>query len=409
MVINKIKTYVKKGVVFNKKNPARTKVLDLKTEATTEIELLLDKKGYLNAGRPGFNRLFGRDSLIASWQLLNWDSNIAKATLEILSELQGDKIDLMREEEPGKIIHETDFNYHEHPRVPGFPFPYYGSVDSTPLYLILFGFYYRKTHDEKFLDKHWVNILSAVTWMEKYGDKDQDSFLEYTQNNKKALSNQCWKDSGEYAITNPVAVVEVQGYKYLALKEVSYLAKTRGDVVFAERLENSAKKLKTAFNEKFWMEKEGFFALALDGNKKQHKPIASNAGHLLFTGIIDDNKVDLVVKRLFKKDLFTSRGIRTHSSLEPDFNYESYQLGAVWPHDNWIIAQGLKKLGYKKEYQQLREAIMKAHDEIGFLPEFYRIKDDKISLKSMNPNFPVVPCYPQAWASGTLLNFVNEK
>lgn len=386
----------------------KAKVLDPETEAVEEIELLIDKKGFLKAGKPVFNRLFGRDSLIASWQLLDWDPSVARATLEILSELQGTKVDLKREEEPGKILHETDFKLKEHPGIKGFPFPYYGSVDSTPLYLIVFGFYFRKTHDEKFLTEHWTNILSAVDWMERYGDKDNDFFLEYTQNNKHALVNQCWKDSDEYKIEMPIAIVEAQGYEYLALKEVSRLCRTMDDSIFAKRLEERAEELKNTFNEKFWMKEEKFFALALDGKKKQKKVIASNAGHLLFTGIIDERKLDLVVRRLFKKDLFTPRGIRTHSSYEPDFSPESYHLGAVWPHDNWIIAQGLKKLGYKKEYRALKLAIMKAHEEIGFLPEFYRVKDHQTYLESENPKYSNMPCYPQAWSSGALLNFLEE-
>ncbi len=391
------------------KTLTKTKALDPATEAVEEIELLMDKKGFLNAGKPVFDRLFGRDSLIASWQLLDWNPSVARATLEILSELQGTKVDLKREEEPGKIIHETDFRLKEHPGIKGFPFPYYGSVDSTPLYLIVFGFYFRKTHDEKFLAEHWTNILSAVDWMEGYGDMDGDLFLEYSQHNKHALLNQCWKDSAEYRIEKPIAIVEAQGYEYLALKESSRLARIMGDSILAKKLEDRAEKLKVIFNEKFWMKEEKFFALALDGKKKQKKVIASNVGHLLFTGIIDDRKTDLVVRRLFKKDLFTPRGIRTHSSYEPDFSPESYHLGSVWPHDNWIIAQGLKKLGYKKEYRALRFAIMKAHEEIGFLPEFYRVKDNHISLKSTNPKYPDMPCYPQAWSSGTLLNFLEEK
>ena len=181
------------------------------------------------------------------------------------------------------------------------------------------------------------------------------------------------------------------------------------DSVLAKRLEERADKLKIAFNEKFWLKDEGFFALALDGYKKQIKSVTSNPGHLLFTGIVDDRKVDLVVRRLFKKDLFTSRGIRTHSTFEPDFYPESYHLGAVWPHDNWIIAQGLKKLGYKKEYRALRIAIMRAHEELGFLPEFYRVKDDTAELESKNTKYHNMPCYPQAWSSGALLNFLEEK
>lgn len=375
-----------------------------------EIKSLKDEKGFLKAGQPVFNRLFGRDSLIAAWQLLNINSSVARATLEILSELQGTKIDKSREEEPGKIIHETDLELKEHPEIKGFPFPYYGSVDSTPLYLIIFSFYIKKTKDEDFLNTHWDNILEAVNWMEKYGDKDQDFFLEYDQNNPNALVNQCWKDSDEYKIKMPVAIVEAQGYQYLALLETARLARMKDELNLAKKLEERAEKLKKEFNDKFWMKEKKFFALALDGDKKQQKIIASNVGHLLFTGIIDKDKLSFVVHRLFKKDLFTPRGIRTHSSFEPDFNPESYHLGAVWPHDNWIIAQGLKKLGYQHEYVALRKAIMKAHEEIGFLPEFYRVKGyHKVALKSENPKYPSMPCYPQAWSSGTLLNFLEEK
>lgn len=388
---------------------SKTKKSKLEEQVVEEIRQLKDEKGFLKAGQPVFNRLFGRDSLIAAWQLLDFDSNVAKATLEILSELQGDRVNKKREEEPGKILHETDLELEKHPDIPGFPFPYYGSVDSTPLYLIVFAFYFRKTGDEEFLNAHWENILQAISWMEKYGDLDGDLFLEYVQHNKNALVNQCWKDSDEYKIEMPIAIVEAQGYEYLALKEISRLARIKDDPTLAERLEERAENLKLAFNNKFWMADKEFFALALDGGKKQKKSITSNPGHLLFTGIIDDRKVALTVRRLFKKDLFTSRGIRTHSSFEPDFHPESYHLGAVWPHDNWIIAQGLKKLGYKREYRALKMAIMKAHKEIGFLPEFYRVKEDKAELKSEKPEYPSMPCYPQAWSSGTLLNFLEEK
>ena len=157
----------------------KTKALSPETEAIEEIELLMDEKGYLKAGKPVFNRLFARDSLIASWQLMDYEPNIAKATLKALSELQGAKVDLKSEEEPGKILHETDFELKEHPGIKGFPFPYYGAVDSTPLFLVVFGFYFQKTHDIKSLHKYWTNILLAIDWMEKYGDKDGDLFLEY--------------------------------------------------------------------------------------------------------------------------------------------------------------------------------------------------------------------------------------
>jgi len=388
--------------VVTSKSKARKK-------AASEINRLKDKKGFLKAGQPVFDRLFGRDSLIAAWQLLDWDSSVAKATLEILSELQGTKVDEKREEEPGKIIHETDLKLKNHPNIKNFPFPYYGSVDSTALYLIVFGFYFRKVRDEKFLQKHWENILRAVSWIEKYGDKDGDLFLEYKQNNPDALVNQCWKDSDEYKIKMPIAIVEAQGYQYLALRETAKLARIQNDLALAKKLTQRAEKLKQAFDKEFWMEEQDFYALALDGDKKQVKSITSNVGHLLFTGIISEDKVDRVVRRLFKKDLFTPRGIRTHSAFEPNFHPESYHLGAVWPHDNWVIAQGLKRLGFKREYRALKLAVMKAHEEIGYLPEFYRVKEYKAHLESDSPKYNNLPCYPQAWSSGTLLNFLEEK
>ncbi len=386
---------------------SKTKI-DPKKQAAREIESLKDKRGFLKAGQPVFNRLFGRDSLIAAWQLLDFDPNVARATLEILSELQGTKVDKQREEEPGKIIHETDFKLKEHPGIKGFPFPYYGAVDSTPLYLIVFALYFHKTKDEVFLREHWHNILAAVDWIIKYGDQDQDLFLEYASHNKHALANQCWKDSCEYEIKAPVAIVETQGYEYLALTETSRLARIMDETRLAKRLEDRAARLKNTFNEKFWMPDEEFFALALDGGKKQVKNVTSNPGHLLFTGIIQSNKTDAVVRRLFRKDLFTHRGIRTYSENEPGFNSDSYHMGAVWPHDNWIIAQGLKKLGYKHEYLALKKAILEAYAEIGFLPEFYRVKKDGIALQSDDPRYSNMPCYPQAWSSGALLNFLEE-
>lgn len=172
----------------------------IRKEAVREINQLKDKKGFLRAGKPLYNHLFGRDSLISAWQLLGWDPGVAKATLEILSELQGTKVDEKREEEPGKIIHETDARFKEHPSRKGFPFPYYGAVDSTPLYLIVFGLYFKKTKDEKFLVDHWHNILLALDWMKEYGDKDGDLFLEYKQHNKHAIKSQCWKDTDKYEI-----------------------------------------------------------------------------------------------------------------------------------------------------------------------------------------------------------------
>jgi glycogen debranching enzyme len=367
-----------------------------------EIESLRYQRGFLLAGLPRFNKLFGRDSIISSWQLLDYDVSIAKSTLEILSELQGKDIDNLKEEEPGKILHETDLEGSQHTR---WPFPYYGSIDSTPLYLILFYFYFEKTKDKNFIEKYWTNIEKAVDWIFNYGDKDKNLFIEYEKKNPEGLDNQGWKDSNGLKIKPPVEIVEVQGYEYLALEGVAYLSEILNkDKNFIKRLKERTKNLKEKFNQEFWMEDRKFFALALDGDKKQVKKITSNPGHLLFTGIIEEDKINFVVKRLFEDDMWTSYGIRTHSSLEEDFDPLSYHLGSVWPHDNWIIAQGLKKLGYQKEYDKIKEAIILAYEEIGHLPEYYAVLNDKIIFKGLKEK---EPDYPQAWATGALINFLT--
>jgi len=375
----------------------------IKNQLLKEIKILKNRKGFLEAGLPSFDRLFGRDSLIAAWQLLDWNPGICKATLEILSQFQGKVINNEREEEPGKIIHETDLEKDWHPEG-HFPFPYFGSIDSTPLFLIIFSFYFKKTKDKKFLKSHWENILMALNWMEEYGDKDKDYFLEYQRKNPKGHFHQGWKDCLEdhLKIEPPVAIVEVQGYQYLALKEISELAGIRKDQDLAKKLKERAKILKKEFNKKFWMPKNKYFALAIDGEKKQRKAITSNPGHLLFTGILDEDKIKFVVQRLFKSDLWTSFGIRNHSIKEPDFDPKSSHLGSIWPHDNWIIAQGLKKQGFKEEYRKIKEAMFLAHKQIGFLPEYYGVVNGKIVLEMR-----VKPCHPQAWATCALFNFLE--
>jgi glycogen debranching enzyme len=382
------------------------KIKEIKTKLLEDINLLKNKKyGFLEAGLPRFGRLFGRDSIISAWQLLNVDSKIAKNTIEILSKFQGKKIDSKREEEPGKILHEHQIGKKRHPEG-FFSFPYYGSVDSTPLFLILFSEYFKKTNNREFVGQHWKNILGALHWLFHFGDKDNDLFLEYKRQTKKGLFHQGWKDGfkNHLKIAPPVAIVEVQGYQYLALIEIGKIAKkVFGDTKLKLSLLKRAKKIKEKFNKKFWMPRMGYFALALDGTKKQRRAITSNPGHLLFTGICQKEKERLVVRRLFQKDLWTPYGIRTHSTLEPDFDPLSYHLGSVWPHDNWIIAQGLKKLSYQKEYLKIKNALLLAYKKIGYIPEFYGV-----SLKGeiIIDNLETKPCHPQAWASGALLNFL---
>ncbi|MCD6177943.1 hypothetical protein J7K03_01620 [bacterium] len=374
----------------------------IKKQLLEDIERLKTKEGFLLAGLPIYNRLFGRDSLIVSWQLLDIDPSVAKHTLDILASLQGKRVNKKREEEPGRILHETDFNKKRHPKG-YFPFPYYGSIDSTPLFLIVFSFYFKKTKDIKFLKSHFPNLISAINWIINYGDKDGDLFIEYERQNPKGLFHQGWKDnfSDHLRIKPPVALVEIQGYQYLAFIEMAEIFGRFKEREIQHFLLERAKKLKEKFNRDFWMEDKKYFALALDGKKKQRKAITSNAGHLLFTGICDKDKEKLIVERLFAKDMWTPFGIRTHSSREPDFDPFSYHQGSIWPHDNWIIAQGLKSLGYKKEYQKIKSAILAVYQELAYIPEVYT------ALKNKLVELPRA-CYLQAWASGTLLNFLNE-
>ena len=377
----------------------------MREKLKNDLATLLDKEyGYLNAGFPRFMRLFGRDSLISSWQLLEINQEIAKASLEILSQTQGKVINDEREEEPGKILHETDLEKNWHP-AGFFPFPYYGSIDSTPWFLIVFALYYKKTKDRKFLKNHWENILMALNWMEECGDKDKDYFLEYQRKNPKGLFHQGWKDDfkDHLKIKPPVAIVEVQGYQYLALKEIAKLAEERKKFDLVEKLKKRAKFLKEKFNEKFWMEDEKYFALALDGKKNQRKSITSNPGHLLFCEILEKEKQEAVVKKLFSPELWTRYGIRTHGLNEPDFDAESYHLGSVWPHDNWIIAQGLKKCGYSAEYQKVKNAILTADKKLGNIPELYAVTTDG-ELKGIP-----IACIIQSWASGAALQFLTKE
>ncbi len=376
----------------------------IKTQLLKELKRLKNKEGLLLAGFPRYPRVFGRDSLISSWQLLDIDSSIAEKTLIFLSHYQGKESNNDKEEEPGKILHETDLE--KKISKSNFPFPYYGSVDSTPLFLILFSFYFKKAKEKKFLKKHLKNIILAVDWMINYGDKDKDLFLEYERKNPRGLFHQGWKDSFEnhLKITPPVAIVEVQGYQYLALRETAKILSLFGKEKQARSLIERARRLKREFNKRFWMEDKRYYALALDGEKKQKKAITSNPGHLLFTGICDKDKEKLVAKRLFSSELWTPYGIRTHSIKEKDFNPLSYHLGSVWPHDNWIIAQGLKKQRYKNKYLKIKKALLKTYKELGYLPEFYGVSlKNKIIIKGLE----FKPCRFQAWAIGALLNLLS--
>ena len=380
-----------------------------------DIAILKSSEGYLYAGYPNFMALFGRDSLISSWQLLDYDPSIAKSSLAALARLQGKKVDYDTAEEPGKILHEywpessRDLysTYKTHVEWLKVGKPVYYSVDSTPLFLTVLDKYVKKTHDIQFLNEIWPSAVNAIRWILKYGMRE-DGFLKYdTRTSDKGLPSQSWKDGAGNILeqlSSPVAIVEVQGYLYLSLLSAGRLARLTGDSELEGHMNSMASRLKARFNNTFWNEDTKFYALAVDGAGKQLTPITSNPGQLLFTGILEKEKADAVVKRLFQKDMWTKYGIRTHSMYDPAFKPRAYQRGAIWPHDNWIIAEGMGVMGYTEEAKRVRNAIALLFEESGERREYYGVwKNGRLIPKRlMSPK----ACVPQAWATGAMVDIL---
>ncbi len=383
-------------------------VKEIKKKLLLDIEKLKTSQGYLNAGYPNYNTLFGRDSLIAAWQLLEIDPKIAKSTLQILAKYQGKNFNQKSEEEPGKILHEYRFTSQEQAELLYWQFPYFGSVDATPLFIIVAKKYFQKTGDREFLVKIWPNIRAAVNWISKYGDADNDNFIEYQRKNPQGLFHQGWRDSQEdhLKIKPPVALVEVQGYSFAAYQAAADLAqKLEKDFSLSDLWLNKAEELQHSFQKYFWWPEESYYYLALDANKKPRKSVCSNSGHLLFTGIIDETLLPKIISRLFSSDLWTPWGIRTLSITDPDFNPQSYHLGSIWPHDNWMIYYGLKALGFLEKAQMIKQSLLLVYQELGFIPELFKVGESKIVLSTKGK----IPANPlQAWASSGLLNMIWE-
>ena len=308
------------------------------------------------AGLPWFMALFGRDSLITSYQALPYVPELAQATLTSLALFQATADDAFRDAEPGKILHELRFGeltaFEERPHS-----PYYGSVDATPLFLIVLDEYERWTGDTALVRRFEPEARAALEWIDHHGDLDGDGYVEYQRRNTKTgLDNQCWKDSHTSIVDRhgalasaPRAVSEVQGYVYDAKVRCARLAReVWEDEELAARLEQEAAELKERFNRDFWVEELDCFALALDGEKRQMDSIASNIGHLLWSGIVDEDKAQSVVRHLLGPGLYSGWGVRTMSADEVTYNPIGYHLGTVWPHDNSLIVAGLARYGYRR-------------------------------------------------------------
>ena len=367
---------------------------------------------YVAAGVPWFTTLFGRDALTASFQALAFRPQIAMETLAVLAAYQATEVDDWRDAEPGKILHELRIG--EMAGAGELPHtPYYGSVDSTPLWLIVFGATFEWTGDREFLDRLWPNAMAALDWIDTWGDKDGDGFIEYERRSTRGLLNQGWKDSAD-AIRDragkgpvmPVALAEVQGYVFDAKRRMSGLARVRGDIALAERLAEEAETLRRRFEEAFWVEDLRYYAMALDGDKRHLDAIGSNAGQVLWTGIASPARARDVADRLMSPAMFSGWGIRTYASGQPGYNPIGYHTGSVWPHDSSLIAAGLKRYGFEEESNRLVGRVFEAAQQFDQyrLPELFCGFDRDQSAQPVP--WPVA-CSPQAWSAGASFLFLE--
>ncbi|GAC1597873.1 MAG: glycogen debranching N-terminal domain-containing protein [Acidimicrobiales bacterium] len=365
------------------------------------------ERAVVAAGAPWFMTLFGRDSLITSWMALLVDPELALGTLQTLARFQGEKVDPRTEEEPGRILHEMRFGESSSLSLDGGSV-YYGTADATPLFVMLLGELRRWGLAPEIVDQLLPHADRAMDWIVNHGDRDGDGYVEYQRASDRGLQNQGWKDSFDgirFASGDlprgPIALCEVQGYVYGAMLARAHFAEQLGDPTGATNWRTRAAELKKRFNADFWLEKQGWFAMGLDGDKKPIDALASNMGHALWTGIVDEDKAALVGERLLSPEMFSGWGVRTLASSMTGFNPISYHCGSVWPHDNAIIAAGLMRYGMVDKAQRVVTAVLDAAvSQRGRLPELYSGLG-RAELPTV-VSYPT-SCSPQAWASGAPL------
>jgi glycogen debranching enzyme len=364
-----------------------------------------DGGGIIAAGIPWYVAAFGRDTLITAHQMLMLSPGPARDSLQVLAEHQGTKVNDWRDEEPGKILHEIRKG--ELAGAGLLPHtPYYGSVDATPWFLILLAQYFRWTNDLGFVKEMLPAAEAALRWIDEYGDLDGDGFVEYRSRSSRGLRNHGWKDAHDSVMhadgsmaEPPIALAEVQAYVYMARTRMADVYSALEDYERAVRLRDQATVLRRRFQEAFWVEEDGFFAGALDGDKRPVRTPVSNPGHGLYCGILEPGRAEVVARRLFEPDMFSGWGIRTMSKDAAGYNPMSYHNGTVWPHDNALIAAGLKRYGFLDQTNRVATAMFEAAQ----FADYLRLPELFCGFTRRTPSPPVqypVACSPQAWAAG---------
>jgi glycogen debranching enzyme len=363
------------------------------------------------AGAPWFMALFGRDSLLTAYMALPVDRTLALGTLRTLARHQGRTTDPLTEEEPGRILHEVRLGVESGLSLGGGSV-YYGTVDATPLFVVLLAELARWGAEPDQVRELLPHADRALEWIERHGDRDGDGFVEYRRATDRGLRNQGWKDSWDgvnFADGHPaepsIALCEVQGYVYDAYLARAELAREVGEEADVARWTDRATALKAAFNERFWLPEQGWYAIALDRDKNRVDSCASNMGHCLWSGIVDEDKAPLVAERLLGPDMFSGWGVRTLSNAMRAYDPVSYHNGAVWPHDNALIAAGLMRYGFVEEAQRIAVALLEAAAEFGGrLPElFCGFGRDEYPEPVPYPT----SCSPQAWAAATPVHLMR--
>jgi glycogen debranching enzyme len=363
------------------------------------------------AGAPWFMALFGRDSLLTGYMALPLDRSLTLGTLRTLARHQGRTADPLTEEEPGRILHEVRLGVESGLSLGGGS-TYYGTVDATPLFVIVLGELARWGASAEDVRALLPNADRALEWVERYGDRDGDGFVEYQRATDRGLRNQGWKDSWDainfadgHLAEAPIALCEVQGYVYDAFLRRADLARWMGEDAVAQRWTDRALSLRAAFNERFWLPERGWFAVALDRDKKPVDACASNMGHCLWSGIVDADKAALVAAHLLSPAMFTGWGVRTLSSTMWAYDPVSYHNGSVWPHDNALIVAGLMRYGFIDEAQRVSEGLLEAAQAFGGrLPELF-CGFDRAEYPEPVP-YPT-SCSPQAWSAASPIQLLR--